>query len=65
MKRARFAGGCNIPGLSGASSSVEESSASAMAVDPLPLDKLELLNHLVIPDGRKPVTRDVTFFTND
>lgn len=52
-------------GLSSASSSVEESVASAIGADPLVFDELGLLNHFVIVDGSKLDTLDVTFMTKD
>lgn len=61
----RLDGGCVTVGLSGASSSVDESVASAAGVDPLAFEELGLLNHLVMVAGNKPDTLDVTFFTND
>lgn len=54
-----------LTGLSGDSSSVEESVTSAVGVAPLAFDVLGLLNHLVMVLGNKPDILAVTFFTND
>lgn len=63
--RILFDGGGIVMGLSGASSSVEESVASPVCADPLVFEELGLLNHLVIVAGSSPDTLDVTLFTND
>lgn len=65
LYRMLFAGGCRAIGLSGASSSVEESVASPVCADPLVFEELGLLNHFVMVAGSSPVILDVTFFTND
>lgn len=65
LYRMVLAGGCKAMGLSGASSSDEESVASPVCADPLVFEELGLLNHFVIVAGSSPDTLDVTFFTND